>query len=77
MMKFNSYIAPIIFILVGLTCTGYSIASASNFHVHSNPYIWLKEFYPHVALLIVIIIYLLYIVLSKRKKQLKNRNKEK
>ncbi|XIH41134.1 hypothetical protein C1N68_26285 (plasmid) [Priestia aryabhattai] len=74
-MKYNSYIAPIIFILIGLTCMIYSLASASGFHIHSNLCIWFKECFPPLILLIVITIFLIYIWLLKRRKQIKKKQK--
>lgn len=74
-MKDNSYIAPISFILIGLTCMIYSLASASGFHIHSNLCIWFKECFPPLILLIVITISLIYIWLIKRKRRIKNKQK--
>lgn len=72
-MKHNSYIAPILFILIGLSCMGYSLASASGFHTHSD--IWFKEYSSPLILFIVITISLICICLLKRKQQVKNKQK--
>lgn len=74
-MKYNDYIAPILFILIGLTCMGYSLTSASGFHIHVDLCIWFKEFFSPMILLIVITISLIYIWLSKRRQQIKKKQK--
>lgn len=74
-MKYNDYITPILLILIGLTCMGYSLASASGFHIHSDLCIWFKEFFSSVILLIVITISSIYIWLSKRRQQIKKKQK--
>lgn len=74
-MKYKDYIAPILFILIGLTCMGYSLASASGFHIHSDLCIWFEEFFSPVILLIVIMISLIYIWMLKRRQQIKKKQK--
>jgi hypothetical protein len=65
-MKHKSYIAPSLFILIGLICVEYSLASAVGFHIHSDICIWFKVGFFPIILFVVIIICLIYIVIKER-----------